>query len=100
LWQSGEGLAEWLLRYLPIFLGALGSAPFFYQVYRDRRTRQRLEGLARTALDGWGKAMNLLNRYLIIESDVDERIKSEYTKLEGEYQAAWNEYEGRNEVKK
>lgn len=93
-------MGEWFLRYLPVILGMLGSAPFFYQVWRDRRTRQRLEGLARAALDGWGKAMNLLNRYLIIESDVDERIKSEYTKLEGEYQAAWDEYEGRNEIKK
>ena len=44
--------------------------------------------------------MNLLNRYLIIESDVDARIKAEYEKLVTEYQAAWDEYEGRNEIKK
>jgi len=93
-------VGEWLLRYLPALLGLLGSAPFFYQVWRDRRARHWLEGNWRGALDGWGKAMTLLNRYMILESDIDERIKVEYDKLTIEYKTAWDEYEGREKDKK
>ena len=77
-----------------VLLGLLGAGPFFYQMYRDRRTREKLQGMARRNLDGWGNAMALLQRYLIIESDVDNHIKEETQKLEADYEAAWREYSG------
>lgn len=77
-----------------VVLGLLGAGPFFYQMYRDRRTREKLQAQARRNLDGWGNAMALLQRYLIVESDVDDRIKAETQKLEADYEAAWREYSG------
>ena len=83
---------------IALLLGLVGAGPLFYQIYRDRRTREKLQSMARRNLDGWGNALALLNRYLIIESDVDARIREETTKLEREYTDAWREYEGATKV--
>lgn len=85
---------EWLKQFAAIVLGLIGAGPFFYQAWRDRRTRERLQRLARTALDGWGDALALVNRYLIIESDVDAVIKARFEEIEAEYKLTWQEYSG------
>lgn len=93
-------MGEWFLRYLPVLLGLLGSAPFFYQVYRDRRTRQTLETGWSETLDLLSVAMMLLERYLILDSDVDKLISAEVEKLRAGHKAARDKYAARNQDKK
>jgi len=96
----GLGVGEWFLRYLPVLLGALGSAPFFYQVYRDRRTRQALETDWSETLDLLSKAILLLERYLILDSDVDKLISAEMGALREGHKAVREKYALRNKDKK
>jgi len=89
---------EELTKQIIIALGAvvvalIGLTPVFFKRAQERRTRESLQALARTALDGWGDALNLLHPIMILESD-DGKSKKEYLRLETAYARAWREYRG------
>lgn len=85
---------EWIKQIVAVLLGIIGAAPFFAQAWRDRRTREKLQRIARGSLDGWGDALALVQRYLIVESEVDEQIKNQFAEMEKAYHQAWREYSG------
>ena len=89
-------MGEWFLRYLPVALGVAGSLPFFYQVWRDRKTRQVLETGWSEALDLVARALLLIDRYLILDSDVDKVISERAESIRRSYETARARYAARN----
>lgn len=89
-----------IVRQTIITLGAIavsmvGLVPAFLKRAQERRTREEREALLRRALDGFSDCLNLLRPLMILESDVDSKIKGEYERLEKEADEAWREYRGR-----
>ena len=77
-----------------ILLALIGLVPAFLKRAQERRTREEMLGHWREALDGWGDTMNILRPFMILESDVDAKMRNEYNRLESEYGAAWAAYRG------
>lgn len=91
--MSNEILIQIIITIGALIGSLMALVPTFVKRARERRSKEELQALARTALDGWGDAMNILRPIMITESD-SGRTKRAFERLEKEYDAAWAVYRG------
>lgn len=75
-------------------LALIGLVPAFIKRAQEKRRTEDWQVLSRRAIDVAGDALSVIDRYQILESDIDEHTKAIVRRLNIDYDRLLDDYRG------